>query len=76
MREEILEILDEINEDISSYEGDNLLQDGLIDSLSIIDLVAELCDTFDINISAKYIIEDNFKSVDAIVALVESLKEE
>ena len=76
MREEIIEILNEINEDIPSYEGDNLLQDGLIDSLSIIDLVAELCDAFDINISAKYIIEDNFKSVDAIVALVESLKEQ
>ena len=75
MREKILEILDEINEDIRNYDGENIIADGLIDSLSIIDLVAELCYTFDINISAKYIVEDNFKSVDAIVKLVESLSE-
>ncbi|MBQ3419573.1 MAG: acyl carrier protein [Erysipelotrichaceae bacterium] len=75
MKEKILEILDEINEDIRNYDGENIIADGLIDSLSIIDLVAELCDTFDVNISAKYIVEDNFKSVDAIVKLVESLTE-
>lgn len=74
MRDEILEILCDINEDIANYEGENLLQDGLIDSLSVIDLVSELCDRFDINISAKYIVEDNFKSIESIVRLVESLK--
>ena len=73
MKERVLEILKEINEDIVDYDGDNLLTDGIIDSLSVIDLVAELSDAFDIDITAKYIVEENFKSVDAIISLVEQL---
>lgn len=75
MREQILEILNDINDEIGSFDGESLFDEGLIDSLVVIDLVAELNDAFDINITAKYIVEDNFKTVDRIVALVESLAE-
>lgn len=73
MREKVLAILDDIDEDIRDYDGDNLFDAGLIDSLVVIDLVAELNDEFNINITAKHIIEENFKTVDNIVTLVESL---
>ena len=73
MKEKILEILEEINEDIVDYTGDNLITDGIIDSLSVIDLLAELSDAFDIDITAKHIVEENFKSIDSIVSLVEKL---
>ena len=61
------------DEDIRDYDGDNLFDAGLIDSLVVIDLVAELNDELNINITAKHIIEENFKTVDNIVTLVESL---
>ena len=74
MKEELLKILEDINDDIVGYEGDNLFDDDILDSLSVIDLVAELEDHFGIEIDPKYIVEENFSSVDAILALIESLK--
>lgn len=76
MEKKILEILGEINEQIPAYAGDNLFDTGLLDSLQVVDLVAELEDAFDIDIDAKYVIEDNFKSEEAIISLVKRLIEE
>lgn len=74
MREKILSILTEINEDIASYEGEGLLEDGIIASLDIIEIVSALEDEFGIIIAAKHITKENFASVDSICALVESLQ--
>ena len=62
MEEKVLEILAEMNEEIVSYDGNNLFEAGLLDSLQAVDLVGELEDAFDIDIDAKYVTEDNFKS--------------
>lgn len=75
MEERILEILAEINEEIPNYDGDNLFDAGLLDSLQAVDLVGELEDEFDIDIDAKYVIEDNFKTKEAIIALVNMIIE-
>lgn len=73
MEDKILEILAEINEDIYKYEGENLFDAGLMDSLQAVDLVAELEDAFDIEIDAQYVIEENFKNKKAIIALMNKL---
>lgn len=73
MEEKILTILNEINEGISTYDGENLFDAGLLDSLQAVDLVAELEDAFDIDIDAKYVVENNFKSKEAIISLVKML---
>ena len=74
MKEKIISILTEINEDIAGYEGDGLLEDGIIASLDIIEIVSALEDEFGIIIAAKHITKENFASVDSICALVESLQ--
>ena len=74
MREKILSILTEINEDIPTYEGGGLLEDGIIASLDVIEIVSALEDEFGIVITAKNITKENFASVDSICALVEKLK--
>ena len=74
MKEKILSILTEINEDIAGYEGDGLLEDGIIASLDVIEIVSALEDEFGIIIAAKSITKENFASVDSICALVESLQ--
>ena len=74
MKDKILEILTEINEDIAGYEGDGLLEDGIIASLDVIEIVSALEDEFGIIIAAKSITKENFASVDSICALVESLQ--
>ncbi len=76
MEQKVLKILEELNEDIPAYEGDNLFDAGLLDSLQAVDLVGELEDAFDIEIDAKDVVEDNFKSKDAIIALVKRLLED
>ena len=74
MKEKILEMLLEINEEIGEYEGDNLLGDEVITSLEVIEIVSALEDEFGITISAKNITKDNFATVDSICNLVESLQ--
>ena len=70
MEERVLKILGELNEEIPAYDGDNLFDAGLLDSLQAVDLVGELEDEFDIEIDAKYVVEENFKTKEAIIALV------
>lgn len=52
-----------------------LVDHGVIDSLSMIALVAELEDVFDITIPAIEVMAENFNTVAAIEALVDRLAE-
>lgn len=74
MREKVLEILLEVNEEIGSYKGESLLEDEVITSLEVIEIVSALEDEFGITISAKNISRDNFATVDSICDMVESLQ--
>ncbi len=73
MEERVLKILGELNEEIPTYDGDSLFDAGLLDSLQAVDLVGELEDEFDIEIDAKYVVEENFKTKEAIIALVKKV---
>ena len=76
MREQIIEILEEIKEDVDFTTCDKLIQEGILSSLDVPQLVSMLCDEFDITIPANEIIPDNFNSVDALVELVKRLSDE
>lgn len=76
MREKILEILADAEEDILTYEGNNMMEDGIINSFEVIELVSELEDAFDIEIDAKYVVAENFANKEAIIALVEKIVNE
>lgn len=73
MREKILEILADAEEDILTYEGNNMMEDGIINSFAVIELVSDLEDAFDIEIDAKYVIAENFANKETIIALVEKI---
>lgn len=74
--EKLLEILEGINPDVDFASCKTLIDDGLLTSLDIVSIIAELSDTYDIRIGAKYIIPENFNSAEAMLALVEKLQEE
>ena len=76
MEEKVLEILGEYCEEALSYDGDSMMEDGIIDSFTVINIVSELEEEFDIEIDAKYVVAENFKNKEAIIALVERLLEE
>ena len=74
--EKLLEILRDINPDID-YEHENNLIDGkCLDSLSIITLITEICDTFDIEIGPKWMRNENFNSVEAMWNMIETIRDE
>ena len=67
MREKILEILADAEEDILTYEGNNMMEDGIINSFAVIELVSDLEDAFDIEIDAKYVIAENFANKEVLI---------
>ncbi len=78
IREKILEILKEIVPSADEEDFINnkeLVHSGLLNSLSIVMLIGELSDTFDIEISPKEIIYENFDSLDGLTSMVERLSE-
>ena len=73
--DKIIDILLEIEPDLDVI-GHAFITDHHLDSLSILSLVAELEDEFDIMIPALEITEDNLNSVESIYMLVNRLQEE
>ena len=76
MRDTILDLLGEIAEGIDFDTCTTLIDDSLLSSLDIIQLIGALNDEFDISIPATEIIPQNFNSVDAMAAMVARLSEE
>ena len=74
MREKVLALLLEVNEEIGDYEGSSMLEDEVITSLEVIEIVSALEDEFGITISAKNISKENCATVDSICNMVESLQ--
>lgn len=72
----LMEILMDINPNID-YENEKKLIDGkVLDSFSIVNLVAEISETFDITISPKYLIPENFNSVEAMWNMIQKITNE
>ena len=74
--EQLLEILTDIQPDVDFENEKHLIDDHLLDSLSIISLIAELEDAFDVTIPAVEIIPDNFNSADAMLEMLLRLQDE
>ena len=74
--EELLDILNDIQPGVDFENEKHLIDDHLLDSLSIISLVAELEDTFDVTIPAVEIIPDNFNSAEAMLEMLQRLQED
>lgn len=74
--DELMELLEELNPDVD-YETEERLIDGkVLDSFSIVSLVAQLADVFDIEISPKYLIPENFNSAKAMWKMIETIRDE
>ncbi len=76
MRETIISLLEDIKDDIDFESCTTLIDDGLLASLDIIQLIGALNDEFDISIPATEIVPANFNSVDAMAAMVTRLQDE
>jgi acyl carrier protein len=72
--EELLEVLAEVKPDVDFAHETKLIDDSILDSFDIVQIVMKLNDTFDIEIGAEDIIPANFNSAQALWAMVQKLQ--
>ena len=71
MKEQIIKILTELRPEFDFTQEDvNFIEEGMLDSFDMVNLVSELDSTFGISIDGVDILPENFSTVDAIVALL------
>lgn len=74
MKEKILKLLTEEFVDVDFTASEALVDDGILDSLILVELISTLSMEYGIVIPYEEIIPENFNSIDAITAMVERLQ--
>ncbi len=70
MRDKVLEICRNIDDSID-FTSKELIDGGILDSVTLVEIATELMDEFDIDIPYEEITPENFNSIDAMTELVE-----
>lgn len=73
--EALLEILHGLHPDVDFGTADDLIGEGILDSLDIVTLITEINSAYDVNIPAEEILPENFSSAKAIYDLITRLDE-
>lgn len=68
--EELMNILNGIRPDVDFETAVNLVTDGILDSFDIVSIVAEVNETFDVDIYAEDLVPENFDTAKAIYELI------
>ena len=74
MEEKVLALLKEEIPEVDFTESDALVDDGILDSLLITQVIAVLTMEFGIEIPYEEIIEENFNSIAGLAAMVKRLQ--
>ncbi len=74
--EELMEILQDLHPDVDFETEEHLVDDKILDSFDIVSLIAEINESFDIAITARDILPENFNSAKALYDLIQRLEEE
>ena len=74
--EELLTILNDLHDDVDFTTEENLVEDGILNSLDIVSLITEINDQFDVQIPAEEILPENFNSAEALWALIQRLDQD
>jgi len=73
MREKILEVLKEENEEIVEDLDRDLLTSGILDSFDIVNLVVMLEEALSINIDVEMVTPENFQTAGSIIRMLEGI---
>lgn len=75
MMETLIDILMELDDSIDWENEDLLIDNRILDSFSMITLISDLEDGFDVEIDASEIVPENFNSVNAMWNMIKRLQE-
>ena len=71
MQEQIIKILTELRPEFDfTQEGVNFIEEGMLDSFDVVNLVNDLDSTYNISIDGIDILPENFSSIDTIEKLL------
>ncbi len=73
--EELIALLEDIKDDVDFADCETLIDDGILDSFDILQIISALNDEYDISIPAGEIVPANFNSAKALYAMVQRLQE-
>ncbi len=74
--DKLLEILGSMHPEVDFSQNESLIDDGVLDSLDIVSLVAQIDEEFGVTLPAEEIVPENFNSAQALWALIVRLDEE
>lgn len=74
MEKEILELLSEAFPTIDFTISKEMVDEGILDSLTVVEIISCLSMEFNITIPYDEIIPENFNSIEAITEMVQNLK--
>lgn len=72
---ELIAALKRVNSKIDYENEKRLISDKVIDSIDMTSILAELEETFDIEIDMEYIVPENFDSVEAMWDMIQELRD-
>ena len=73
IKEQVNNILKEVKPTKELADVQDIIEGGYLDSFELMSLIAQLGESFNIEIDVDEIVPENFNSADAIAAMVESL---
>ena len=73
-REKLLRLLQDICPGVDFAHEQDLIGDGLLQSLDLVTAVAEMIDVFGVKLTAVDLVPENFRSVDAMLDLLRRKK--
>lgn len=75
MKEQLLAILTEAVPGVDFEQETALVDDEILESLDIVTIVSELKDVFDVEITVDDLVPENFNTVEAMLALIQTRKD-
>ncbi len=74
--EKLIELLEGIKSGVDFRNEKKLVEDGLLDSFDIVEIIAAIDDEFDVEIPVMEVQPEAFNDVESLYALIERLSEE
>ncbi len=69
----LIAILSDLHPDVDFATETGLIDNGILDSFDVVTIVAEVDDTFDVQIPAEELVPENFNSAQSLYELIQRL---
>ena len=73
---QLLDILRDLHPDIDFETAESLIDHKVLTSFDVVSIVAELSETYDVELGAVDIVPENFNSARALFALIQRIENE